>query len=166
MSVISGLAIQRQHRRVSVVTPIADKRGHGWNVRFVPKADIRLLSGHALRSTARLGNPHMLFILGQVVCNCEPPRLGADEDMRGRTDGRIVDEGSHGDVDEGAVADDRIKERAAHFLQRVSLPFSSPKIMRLSWPLVMPSLSRSMPAKGLKAAPVARRQFEQWQFAA
>ena len=57
----------------------------------------------------------MLFILGQVVCNCEPPRLGADEDMRGRTDGRIVDEGSHSDVDEGAVADDRIKERAAHF---------------------------------------------------
>jgi hypothetical protein len=30
----------------------------------------------------------------------------------------------------------------------------------------MLSLSRSMPANGLKAEPVARRQFEQWQFAA
>jgi hypothetical protein len=28
------------------------------------------------------------------------------------------------------------------------------------------SLSRSMPAKGLKAAPVLARQFEQWQLAA
>jgi hypothetical protein len=30
----------------------------------------------------------------------------------------------------------------------------------------MRSLSRPMPANGLKAEPVARRQFEQWQFAA
>jgi hypothetical protein len=31
---------------------------------------------------------------------------------------------------------------------------------------VIVSLSRSMPAKGLKADPVVRRQFEQWQFMA
>lgn len=107
----------------------------------------------------------MLWVLGQVVGDCEPSRLGADEDVLGRADGRIVDEASHGDVDEGAVADDRIQERAAD-LQRVSWPLSSPKIMRLSSPLVIPIFSRSMPANGLKAEPVARRQFEQWQFAA
>jgi hypothetical protein len=38
--------------------------------------------------------------------------------------------------------------------------------MSLSPPLVMRSLSRSMPANGLKAEPVVCRQFEQWQFAA
>jgi hypothetical protein len=30
----------------------------------------------------------------------------------------------------------------------------------------MRSLSRAMPANGLNAEPVARRQFAQWQFAA
>jgi hypothetical protein len=38
--------------------------------------------------------------------------------------------------------------------------------MILSSPPVTRSLSLSMPANGLKAEPVARRQFEQWQFAA
>ena len=52
----------------------------------------------------------MLLILGQVVGDGEPRRLGADEDMLGRPDGRIVDQGSQGDMDEGAVADHRIKE--------------------------------------------------------
>jgi hypothetical protein len=32
--------------------------------------------------------------------------------------------------------------------------------------LVMRSLSHPMPANGLNAEPVVRRQFEQWQFAA
>jgi hypothetical protein len=52
---------------------------------------------------------HMLFVLGQVVGDCEPWRFGADENVLARADGRVVDEGSHGDVDEGAVEDDRIE---------------------------------------------------------
>jgi hypothetical protein len=32
--------------------------------------------------------------------------------------------------------------------------------------LVTLNLSRAMPANGLNAAPVVRRQFEQWQFKA
>jgi hypothetical protein len=51
-------------------------------------------------------------------------------------------------------------------LQCVSLLLSSPKIIRPSLPLVTASFSRSMPANGLKAEPVVRRQLEQWQFAA
>jgi hypothetical protein len=43
----------------------------------------------------------------------------------------------------------------------VLLPFSSPKIMRASLPLVRFNLWRSMSANGLKADPVVRRQFEQ-----
>ena len=57
---------------------------------------------------------NVTFVLGQVIGNCEPLRLGADEDMLARADGRIIDKGTHGDVDEGAVADDRIEQRAAH----------------------------------------------------
>src|SRR5215468_1088951 len=45
--------------------------------------------------------------------------LGADEDVSGRADSRIVDESSHGDVDELAVADDRIEERAARLTMGV-----------------------------------------------
>ena len=107
----------------------------------------------------------MLCVLRQVVGDGEPRRLGADEDVLGRADGRIVDQNTHGDVDEGAVANDRIRYEP-HSLQRTSLPFSSPKTKKLSSPLVMSSLSRSMPANGLKADPVVRRQFEQWQFMA
>src|SRR6266852_473109 len=57
--------------------------------------------------------------LRQAVGDGEPRRLGADEDVRGRTDGRIIDKGSHGDVDEGAVADGRIEQRAAPITVRV-----------------------------------------------
>jgi hypothetical protein len=53
------------------------------------------------------------FVSGQVVGDCEPRCLGADEDVLGRADSRIVDESSHGDVDKLAVADDRVEERAA-----------------------------------------------------
>ena len=72
-----------------------------------------------------------------------------------RADGRVVDEGAHGDVDEGAVADDASRAASRTAWQRASWPFSSPKIMSWSAPLVMRSLSRSMPANGLNAEPVA-----------
>lgn len=52
----------------------------------------------------RRRNPHLrpralllcrvLCILGKVVSDCEPPRLGSDKDVRGRVDGRRIDEGS------------------------------------------------------------------------
>ena len=61
----------------------------------------------------------MPFILRQAVGDGEPWRLGTNEDVRGRTDGRIIDKGSHGDVNEGAVADHRIKQRAAPIAVRV-----------------------------------------------
>jgi len=44
--------------------------------------------------------------------------------------------------------------------------FSSPTINSDAFPLVSASFSRSMPANDLKAAPVAARHREQWQFAA
>jgi len=43
---------------------------------------------------------------------------------------------------------------------------SSPWIRSLSPPSATVSLPRSMPASGLTAEPVARRQLEQWQFMA
>ena len=55
----------------------------------------------------------MLFILRQVVGDREPRRLGADEDVPARADAGIVQKASQGDVDEGAVADHRIEQRAA-----------------------------------------------------
>jgi len=36
----------RQNPTLSAVTPIADKRGRGWNVRFAPLADIVALFDH------------------------------------------------------------------------------------------------------------------------
>src|SRR5205085_1423610 len=60
-----------------------------------------------------------LVVLGQIVGYGEPQRLGPDEDMFGRADGRLADEGSHGDVDKGAVANDRKEERAAQLTVRV-----------------------------------------------
>ena len=107
----------------------------------------------------------MRGVLRQIVGDGEPRRLGADEDVLARADGRIVDQGAHGDVDEGAVADHRIEQRAARLAARV-VAIVVAEIMSLSAPLVMRSLSRAMPANGLNAEPVARRQFEQWQFAA
>ncbi|BAR56665.1 hypothetical protein NK6_3488 [Bradyrhizobium diazoefficiens] len=41
-----------------------------------------------------------------------------------------------------------------------------PKMIRWSSPRTMRSFSCAMPANGLKAEPVVRRQFEQWQFIA
>jgi hypothetical protein len=98
--------------------------------------------------------------LGQVVGDCEPRCLRADEDVSGRADRRIIDESSHGDVDELAVADDRIEERAARLTMRVvTVLVAIDQKVVLPW--VMLNLSRSMPPNGLKAEPVARRQFEQ-----
>jgi hypothetical protein len=52
----------------------------------------------------------MLLVLGQVVGDGEPGRLGADEYVLGRTDTLVVNESSHGDMDKGALADDGIEE--------------------------------------------------------
>jgi hypothetical protein len=46
------------------------------------------------------------------------------------------------------------------------LSASRPKISSLSCPSVTVNFLRSMPAKDLNAAPVVRRQPEQWQFMA
>src|SRR3979411_2664676 len=51
-------------------------------------------------------------------------------------------------------------------LQCASWPLSSPKIITSSSPAAMLNLSCAVPANDLKAEPVARRQFEQWQFKA
>jgi hypothetical protein len=48
----------------------------------------------------------MFRVLWQVIGYREPRRLGADEDVPGRTYRRIVDERSHGDVHESADPDD------------------------------------------------------------
>src|SRR5450631_2415731 len=42
--VISDRYIQRQRPLMSAVTPIADKRGWGWNVRYVPESDMAHMS--------------------------------------------------------------------------------------------------------------------------
>ena len=56
----------------------------------------------------------MPLALGQVIGDGEPGRLGADEYVLGRTDSRVVNESSHGDMDKGALADDGIRERPAN----------------------------------------------------
>ena len=85
--------------------------------------------------------------------------------MLARADRGIVDEGSHRDMHEGAIADDRIEQRTAELAVRI-VGFSRPNRMRSPSPFVMASFLRSMPANGLNAEPVVRRQFEQWQFMA
>ena len=65
----------------------------------------------------------MLFVLGQIVGDREPGRLGADEDVLGRADGRIVEQCSHGNVEKSAVADDRKEERTAQLAARVVAVF-------------------------------------------
>ena len=47
-----------------------------------------------------------LVMLRQVVGDGEPRCLGADEDVPARADGRFIHQRSHGDMDEGAIADD------------------------------------------------------------
>ena len=54
-----------------------------------------------------------------MVGDCEPRCLGTDEDVSGRADRRIINESSHGDMDELAAADDRIEERAARLTMGV-----------------------------------------------
>src|SRR5262245_31866869 len=56
---------------------------------------------------------HMLMMLRQVVGDGEPGRLGADEDMPLRPDGRLVDQRPHRDMDILAIADQRIEQRPA-----------------------------------------------------
>lgn len=52
-------------------------------------------------------------ILRQAIRDFVPRRLRADEDVFGRANAWGVDEGAHGDMGEGAVADDRVEQRAA-----------------------------------------------------
>ena len=52
-SVISDQAIQRQFRPLSAVTPIADKRGRGWIVRFVPVGTLRHFPSSAYHRSPR-----------------------------------------------------------------------------------------------------------------
>ena len=67
---------------------------------------------------------HDMFpVLGQPIGYREPTRLGANKDVIGRADGRIVDKRSHRDVDKGAIAHDRIGQRAAQFASRVMAVF-------------------------------------------
>ena len=51
----------------------------------------------------------MLFELGQLIRDFEPPRFGADEDMFARANGRIVDERTHSDMNEGAITNSSAK---------------------------------------------------------
>ena len=77
----------------------------------------------------------------------------------------IVDQGAHGDVNEGAVAHHRIEQRAARLAARVVAD-----VVAENHEIVLAAGDAqpvaAMPANGLNAEPVARRQFAQWQFAA
>src|SRR5262245_47658963 len=61
----------------------------------------------------------MLRVLRQVVGDREPRRLGADKDMLRRSNGWIVEQRPHRNVNEGAGSNHRVKQRAAHFAVRV-----------------------------------------------
>src|SRR5271166_1444223 len=69
-------------------------------------------AGRAL-AAPRSGWRNVLLVPRQVVGDRKPRRFGADENMVRRPYGRIVDESSHGDVNEGPFADDRKEQRAA-----------------------------------------------------
>ena len=55
----------------------------------------------------------MLLVLRQVITDRVPRCLRADENVLARADCRIIEQRSHGNVDKGAAADDRIQQRAA-----------------------------------------------------
>src|SRR5690242_21830876 len=63
--------------------------------------------------------PLQLLVLHEVVRDLEPRRLRADEDVLRRADARIVRERTERDVHVGALADDRVEERAADAATRV-----------------------------------------------
>ena len=111
------------------------------------------------------GGRDVFFVLPQVVGDGEPRGVGADENVMRRAYGRVVDEGSHGDVHEGAVTDHRIKEGALTLAGRV-VGVLLPEDHRLARPFQMASFERSIHANRSNAEPVVRRQLERWQFAA
>ena len=78
---------------------------------------------------------------------------------------RSVDERPHRDVNERAVPHHGEEERAARAAARVVRVLLADEEEFVP-ALVISSFSRSMPANGLNAEPVAARQREQWQFAA
>jgi hypothetical protein len=67
--------------------------------------------------------PDMFPVLRQVIGYREPTRLGANKDMIGRADCRILDKRSHCDVNKVAIAHDRIEQRAAQLASRVVAVF-------------------------------------------
>src|SRR5262245_28865067 len=74
------------------------------------------ISGSALASGAsdRVSAMNVFLILGQVVGDREPRRLGAYEDVLARADAGRVDQRAEQDVHECAVAHDGVEERATH----------------------------------------------------
>jgi hypothetical protein len=116
------------------------------------RAAMPRLVGRGQQSTG-----HMFLKLRQVVGYGEPRCLGADKNMLVRPDGGCIDECAHGDMHEGAVAHKGIEQRAAGPAIRV---VATVILMRFSLPLVIVRFPLSIPANGLKAEPVALRQFE------
>ena len=104
-------------------------------------------------------------MLGQCIRYVEPRRLRPDEDVRRWGKAWRIQEGAKGDVAVFALSDEGVKSEP-HDPHRASWLVSSPNNLRLPDPCVTRSLLRSMPAKGLKAEPVALRHCEQWQFKA
>jgi hypothetical protein len=51
-----------------------------------------------------------LFMLWQMICDVEPLRLGAHEDVSSRPDCRAVSERSKRDVNESTLANDGVEE--------------------------------------------------------
>jgi hypothetical protein len=102
----------------------------------------------------------MSLELREIIGDLEPRCLGADEDMRRGPNAGGVRERAHRDVHVRAPRTTE-KSREPHTPQRVSFNLSSPTTSSASRPSVSSSFSRSMPANGLNAEPVAARQREQ-----
>src|SRR5436309_15959370 len=80
--------------------------------RFIEAPSISTRKGGELSAGS---GDRMFRVLGQVVGNWEPWRLVADEDVDDGADGRIVDERSHANLDEGRGANDGREKGATDF---------------------------------------------------
>jgi hypothetical protein len=56
---------------MSAVTPIADKCGRGWNVRFVPKADIAVLFDYFISALLKLQRHFEAYCFGSLEVDYE-----------------------------------------------------------------------------------------------